>query len=115
MEDIIKSYKDDQWAAENLTTALVNPSTDPKINVAGGLVRYKSRLYVGTTGSLRQELIAKLHESALRDHSGQNGTYQSIKALFYWKGLKKDVKEWVRSCDTCQKCKNENVASPRLL
>lgn len=38
-----------------------------------------------------------------------------MKSLFYWKGLKKDVKEWVRNCDICQRCKSENVASPGLL
>jgi len=38
-----------------------------------------------------------------------------MKALFYWKGLKSDVVELVKSCDVCQRCKHENVAYPGLL
>lgn len=83
IDDLVRSYKDDEWATDNLTNALVSPAADPRISVVGGLFRYKGRLYVGTSGDLRRELIAKLHESAIGGHSGQNGTYRRIKALFY--------------------------------
>lgn len=115
VDEIIASYKDDQWATENLTATLIQPTVSTKVSMVQGLIRYKERLYVGCTGNLRTELITKLHESAIGGHSGQHGTYQRLKSLFYWKGMKRDVRDWIRGCDVCQRCKNENVASPGLL
>ncbi|XP_019163484.1 PREDICTED: uncharacterized protein LOC109159828 [Ipomoea nil] len=114
LEEVLNSYTGDTWASTNLTAALIDP-TDTTITVTSGLLRYKGRLYIGSNGTLRKELMLKLHESAIGGHSGQTGTYQRMKALFYWKGLKRDVIELVRTCDTCQRCKHENVANPGLL
>ena len=36
-------------------------------------------------------------------------------SVCYWKGLKKDVREFVRSCDVCQQFKYDAAASPGLL
>lgn len=66
-------------------------------------------------GATLGKLIEKLHESAIVGHFGQIGTYQRLKSLFYWEWLKREVKELVRSCDICQRCKNENVAYLGLL
>lgn len=34
--------------------------------------------------------------------------------LFYWKGMRKEVKRFVQECDACQRNKSETVASPGL-
>lgn len=115
MEEVFKSYEGDNWAKEHLTAALVGSPVNPSTSVTNGLLRYKNRLYIGPTENLRRELILKLHESTVGGHSGQMGTYQRVKSLFYWKGLKCDVVEMVKACDVCQRCKHENVVSPGLL
>ncbi|XP_019197771.1 PREDICTED: uncharacterized protein LOC109191615 [Ipomoea nil] len=70
MEEISKSYDGDVWATENLTSALIVPVNDPRISVSGGMIRYKDRLYVGSSGSLRRDLMLKLHVSAIWGHAG---------------------------------------------
>ena len=35
--------------------------------------------------------------------------------MFYWKGLKKIVKHWVRDCDVCQRQKPDLSAYPGLI
>lgn len=40
---------------------------------------------------------------------------QRLRQDFYWKGIKTDVYSFVRKCEVCQQCKNENVAYPSLL
>lgn len=42
-------------------------------------------------------------------------TYKRIASAFYWKGLERDVRQFVRACETCQCFKYETVASPALL
>lgn len=56
-----------------------------------------------------------LHDSGLGGHSGVHATYQRIRGLFSWKGLKKDVQQYVLSCETCQQAKVKHCKLPGLL
>lgn len=42
----------------------------------------------------------------LGGHRGMNQTYERIKTNYYWKGMKSDIYEYVKSCSICQKRKN---------
>ena len=42
-------------------------------------------------------------------------TYQRIKRLFYWVGLKKDTHTFVSECPVCQRAKSEHCQAPRML
>lgn len=66
-------------------------------------------------GTLGKKILQSLHKSPLRGHSGVQNTYLRVKQLFHWPKLKIDAREFVLSCDTCKKCKYENVTYPRLL
>ena len=70
---------------------------------------------MGNTGTLKQQLLATFHSSALGGHSGERATYQRIKLVFYWPQMKKDVTDYVKNCATCQKNKSENTPYPGLL
>ena len=36
-------------------------------------------------------------------HSGMNKTRQNVIRHYHWKGSNKDIKEYVRTCDRCQR------------
>ncbi|XP_031104476.1 uncharacterized protein LOC116007955 [Ipomoea triloba] len=82
-EKIAQSYENDDWAKEVLTTTLITPDQNPKITVSDGLIKYKQRLYIGSRGNLRGKLMTQMHDSPLGGHSGQQGTYQRLRSLFY--------------------------------
>lgn len=42
-------------------------------------------------------------------------TYQRLKQLFYWKGMKSDVDNFVQQCQVCQKAKHEHQHPAGLL
>ena len=42
-------------------------------------------------------------------------TYIRVKQLFFWLGLKTEVKKFIVACDICQLCKSETVAYSGLL
>lgn len=42
-------------------------------------------------------------------------TYKRLASVFHWKGLERDVRQFIRACETCQRFKYETVASPGLL
>ncbi|GJR92358.1 putative mitochondrial protein [Tanacetum coccineum] len=52
---------------------------------------------------------------AVGGHSGVQATTKGLTTYFYWKGLRKMVKEWVRTCDVCQRNKSDLSAYPGLL
>lgn len=59
--------------------------------------------------------MAALHDSAIGGHSGTQATYQRVKKVFYWRGLKADVVQFVQQCATCQKAKSERTHPAGLL
>lgn len=81
----------------------------------GGIIRYKNGIYIGKGSDLRTKVLEALQSSALGGHSGIAATYQRIKRLFYWPGLKSFVESFVLACDVCQRTKHENIPYPGLL
>ncbi|GJU62053.1 retrotransposable element Tf2 [Tanacetum coccineum] len=61
-----------------------------------------------------QELQAKVYKGD-NSHSGTTVTVHRLKSLFYWKGVHKEVKQFIRECDTCQRQKPDLAAYPGLL
>lgn len=73
------------------------------------------KIYVYTSGVLNveemQNLIREFHENPLGGHQGVNRTFIRLNSNYYWTGMRKQIKEYIRKCPTCQK----NKASNRLL
>jgi len=114
-QEISLSYETDGTTKELLQWLVVNPIAKPGYTLTNGIIRYQGRLVLGNDERLRQKMIEALHNSPLGGHSGIINTYHKVRQLFQWTGLKKDVIEFAMGCDTCKRCKIENVAYPRLL
>ena len=67
-----------------------------------GLLRRGGRIYVPNHERLRVEVMAQFHDHKLRGHPGEKRTQSLINQLFFWKGHSKDIRNYVRSCQTCQ-------------
>ena len=70
---------------------------------------------MGNTNQLRRDLITFFHSTAEGGHSGAEATMQRLTSVCYWKGLKREVREFVRTCSVCQQFKYDVSASPGLL
>ncbi|GJU07031.1 putative mitochondrial protein [Tanacetum coccineum] len=75
----------------------------------------KGKLVVGQDANLRRKLLKYFNEDSIRGHSGVKVTSHRLCSLFYWKGIRKQVKQFVRECLVCQKCKPDLSAYPGLL
>ncbi|GJV02666.1 putative mitochondrial protein [Tanacetum coccineum] len=78
-------------------------------------LRRKGKWVVGADDQLRKTMVVHFHTSAIGGHSGVQATLKRIRAFFYWKGMRKMVKEIVRTCDVCQRNKADLSAYPGLL
>ena len=54
------------------------------------------------------EIISLAHESPMAGHLGVNKTYLRILSHFYWPQLRKDVSEFCKYCDVCQRVGKPN-------
>ena len=61
-----------------------------------------------SSGDLRKRILVEAHQSIFSMHPGVTKTYQDLKQMFWWPGLKKEVADYVSKCLTCQKVKVEH-------
>jgi hypothetical protein len=54
-------------------------------------------------------VLSELHATPTVGHLGFNKTYDQVKILFFWEGMKQDVHNFVFECDVCQCNKGETV------
>jgi hypothetical protein len=67
------------------------------------------RLYVPE--SLKARVLREDHEELTNgSHSGAHRSYYRLSETYYWPKMYKDVKEFIRSCDICQKVKAKRHA-----
>ncbi|GKA83145.1 putative mitochondrial protein [Tanacetum coccineum] len=102
MQQLIKSLKDNSYKGN-------------KLSLEGDLLKRKGKIMVGNEVELRKQLIAYFHESAVGGHSGVLVTTKKLSVVFYWKGLKRMVRQFVKECDTCQRQKPDLSAYPGCL
>lgn len=64
---------------------------------------------------LKLQLIKWYHSSPEAGHVGRDLTIKGLKQVFYWKGMTKQVRQFVRLCQVFQASKIETIAYPGLL
>jgi hypothetical protein len=115
MTKVVKSYSEDLKCKELIQQLTVTPTALPNFTFSEGLLHYKHKIYVGSITPLRKYIIDSLHNSELGGHSGEKATYERIKVLFHWPGLKQQVVDFIKQCPTCQLNKPEHCKYPGLL
>ncbi|XP_073045943.1 uncharacterized protein [Primulina eburnea] len=72
-----------------------------------GSLRMKDRWVVPDASQLRQGLLRRAHCSRYSIHLGDKKMYKDLRSQFWWKGIKRDVIDFVRRCLNCQRIKAE--------
>ena len=73
-----------------------------------GVLRIGDRLCVPTVGDLKERILGEAHKTAYTIHPRATKMYQDLKELYWWKGMKRDVADFVAKCLTCQQVKAEH-------
>jgi hypothetical protein len=63
----------------------------------------------------REVLLDEAHNSAYSIHPGTTNMYLDLKTRYWWRGMKKEIAQYVARCDTCQRTKAKHQKSAGLL
>ena len=80
--------------------------------VADGVILFKERIFLPLDSKLTETIINEFHGIT---HKGYVKTFQRIKVNFWWKEIRRHIKEFICGCDIYQRHKNENLAPAGLL
>ena len=61
------------------------------------------------------QLLKEFHDTRMGGYSGVLCTFKRIAQKFYWSSMHLTIKEYVQSCEVCQKNKTDNLSLERLL
>ena len=103
-------------AAQDASYAqLVKQAEDPQsdLQVTQGLVSdAQGRICVPQDDEVRTLIIAEAHDSPMAGHFGMDRTLELVQRNWYWKGMQRDVREYVRTCTICQRAKHSTSKPP---
>jgi len=69
------------------------------------MIEYNKSLYVSENLSVREELLKCHHDNSLVRHFDADKISELLDHKYYWKSMIKNVKEYINTCDICQKVK----------
>ena len=82
---------------------------------ADGTLMMGHRLCVPDMGGLKKEIMEEAHSSAYAMHPGSTKMYHTLREHYWWRGMKKDIAEFVSRCLICQQVKTEHQRPAGLL
>ena len=73
------------------------------------------RMCIPNNPQLRKTLMSAAHDPPTSGHFGPYKTYFSLAQNCYWPHMFKSIQRYIKSCDTCQRCKTGTPGTDGLL
>jgi hypothetical protein len=82
LEQMIHSYESDEVTKSIIAKLVVDTGVVPNFTYSGGLLHYKTKIWVGVDSEFQYQLILAMHSSVVGGHSGVPMTYRRMKQIF---------------------------------
>ena len=73
------------------------------------MLRYQGRFCVPNIDNLRLNITAEDYGSRYSIHPGSTKMYHDLKEIYWWKGMKQDISQFVEEFPNCQRVKAEHL------
>ncbi|GKF69852.1 ty3-gypsy retrotransposon protein, partial [Tanacetum coccineum] len=77
----------------------------------GGLVIFQDRYFIRAESKLKSLLLREFHNTHIARHDEVKTMLVNLFALFFWKGMRKFVEEYIKNLLVCQQTKYSTQAS----
>ena len=96
----IDAQKNDEELQKKLQMVRDADETEFSVKEAGSMY-FHNRLCVLDDKELKKKLLFEAHNTIFTMHPGGNKMCQDLKQFYWWKGMKRDVTEYVFKCLMC--------------
>lgn len=86
-----------------------------KFSIHDGLIFFNGRIVIASDSLHKTCILENFHSSLTGGHGGVRRTLARILPLYYWPNMRTDVKDFIRTCPTCQATKYQPSAPAGLL
>jgi hypothetical protein len=80
-----------------------------------GLLRFKNWIYVPPNHKLRRFILSQAHRAVYMAHPRVRKMRVDLKPLFFWKGMKAEIVNYVAICLECRQVKAKHIHPTGLL
>ena len=115
MSQIQLSWEVDQELMSLITQLQEGIVKDSPYTWSQGQLTRKGRVVVSKNIQLQLKIIGLFHKDCMRGHFRGTTTLKRLTTVFFWKGTQKQVRQFIRECEVCQRNKYEINASSGLL
>jgi hypothetical protein len=118
-ENILTLQRDNNWYKEVEDFIRQNTMIVPRFEGFtfddDGLLRFKNRIYVQPNNKLKSLILNEAHRAVYMAHPRVMKMRVDLKPLFFWKGMKEYIVNYVAKCLECQQVKAKHRHPTRLL
>ncbi|GJY66109.1 putative mitochondrial protein [Tanacetum coccineum] len=93
LQRIQASWEGDPSIQQIINQIKDGPVAGSKFTWQSDQLRRNGKLVIRANDDLRQELLKFYHDEPMGRHTRVEASYKRLKAVFYWKGMKKSVRE----------------------
>jgi len=105
INSLIEAQKADKYC-KDIMIKLKNNSKNIKsslFSLVEGVLHFQGRIIAPST--LKVRILKSFHDTPTSGHQGVDRTFEKLKRFYWWPNMKKDVNNYVLSCEICSKNK----------
>jgi hypothetical protein len=103
-----RATSSDPYAQTVISRLIVADTAYGHFSLDDGLLYCSDRLYVPPVPELRSQILALNHDCLVSGHFGMDKTEELTTRSFFWPNMQCDIREYIRTCDKCQRNKPSN-------
>lgn len=95
---------------------LHHPQRHHRVTTRDRLIYWKrTRIYVPKDDVLRAKILHECHDTPTSGHLGTAKTTELVTRYFYWPNMQEEIKQYVKTCSSCQRNKPSHQVPAGLL
>ncbi|GAU13119.1 hypothetical protein TSUD_174190 [Trifolium subterraneum] len=114
-KQLLDEVTKDPYIQKIMSKLVLAPDSKPGFEIRQRVLFYHGRLVLSPSSPSIPMLLTEFHSTPMSGYSGFLRTYRRLAENLYWSGMQKTVRDYVRSCDICQRQKYDATSPGGLL
>lgn len=101
LKALIEAQKSDTYCKDTLNKIKTrsNEVKSSLFTIVEGVLHFQNRIIVPS--SLKAKVLKMYHDGPTNGHQGVDKTFEKLRRNYWWPNMKKDIKNYISSCDVC--------------